>query len=122
MKVTTLKLDELAERAGVSARTIRYYIQRGLLQAPAFRGADTAYGEEHLSALRAIKKLQEAYWPLDAIATALANKSPAELERIASGWLVPSRDGETVAVEATPRVNVPATPKTKEGSGVASHP
>ena len=80
MKVTEPKLDELAERAGVSPRTVRYYIQRGLLTAPAFRGADTAYGEEHLVALRAIKKLQEAYWPLDAIGGALANRSPAELD------------------------------------------
>lgn len=98
MKVTELKLDELAERAGVSPRTVRYYIQRGLLTAPAFRGADTVYGEEHLMALRAIKKLQEAYWPLDAIAGALSNRSPAELERIASGWLVPPREGAAPVV------------------------
>lgn len=107
MKVTELKLEELAERAGVSPRTVRYYIQRGLLTPPAFRGAGTSYGEEHLTALRAIKKLQEAYWPLDAIAVALASKSPAELERIASGRLVPTRDGSTPitvpkAAERTP--------------------
>jgi DNA-binding transcriptional MerR regulator len=99
MKPTELKLDELAERAGVSPRTVRYYIQRGLLTAPAFRGADTSYGEEHLVALRAIKKLQEAYWPLDTIAGALAHRSPADLERIASGALVPPRD-EAGAAEA----------------------
>lgn len=112
MKVTELKLDELAERAGVSPRTVRYYIQRGLLTAPPFRGADTAYGEEHLSALKAIKKLQEAYWPLDAIAGALANRSPAELERIASGRLVPPRDGSPEVVAAAPAAPEP----------VGSHP
>lgn len=83
----TMKLDELAERAGVSARTVRYYIQRGVLPAPEFRGPDTAYDERHLHALRAIKKLQEAYWPLDAIASALADKSDAELKKIAHGEL-----------------------------------
>ena len=42
------KLDELAERAGVSARTVRYYVQRGLVPAPEFRGPETAYGPEHV--------------------------------------------------------------------------
>lgn len=83
----TMKLDELAERAGVSARTVRYYIQRGVLPAPEFKGPDTAYDERHLHALRAIKRLQEAYWPLDAIASTLANKSEAELRKIAQGEL-----------------------------------
>lgn len=83
----TMKLDELAERAGVSARTVRYYIQRGVLPAPEFKGPDTAYDERHLYALRAIKRLQEAYWPLDAIASALASKSEAELRKIAEGDL-----------------------------------
>ncbi len=82
-----MKLDELAERAGVSARTVRYYIQRGVLPAPEFRGPDTAYDERHLHALRAIKKLQEAFWPLDAIASVLAEKSDAELKKIAHGEL-----------------------------------
>src|SRR5262249_27518770 len=63
-----LKLEELARRAGVSPRTVRYYIQRGLLPAPDFKGPDTAYGERHLLGLRIIRKLQVAYWPLDAIA------------------------------------------------------
>lgn len=83
----SLKLDELAERAGVSARTVRYYIQRGVLPAPEFRGPDTAYDERHLFALRAIKRLQEAYWPLDAIASTLAYKSVDELRDIAQGDL-----------------------------------
>lgn len=84
-----LKLEELARRSGVTPRTIRYYIQRGLLPAPAFRGADTAYGEEHLDAIRAIKKLQEAYWPLDAIAEALAAQSPEAIARVARGEELP---------------------------------
>ncbi|MBI2395247.1 MAG: MerR family transcriptional regulator [Deltaproteobacteria bacterium] len=83
----SLKLDELAERAGVSARTVRYYIQRGVLPAPEFRGPDTAYDERHLFALRAIRRLQEAYWPLDAIASTLAHKSVDDLRDIAEGEL-----------------------------------
>lgn len=86
-----LKLEELANRAGVSPRTVRYYIQRGLLPAPDFKGPDTAYGEKHLLGLRAIRKLQDAYWPLDAIAGALAGKDEAALKKLAEGPL-PARD------------------------------
>ena len=50
------KLEELARAAGTSPRTVRYYVQRGLLPAPAFRGKDTAYGPEHLVRLRAIRQ------------------------------------------------------------------
>jgi DNA-binding transcriptional MerR regulator len=78
----TYKLDELAEKAGASARTVRYYVQRGLLPAPIFRGKDTAYTREHLVRLKAIRKLQERFMPLDAIAAELAGKSLEELEKI----------------------------------------
>ncbi len=84
------KLDELATRAGVSPRTVRYYVQRGLLPAPAFRGPDTAYDEGHLVRLRAIRALQDAYWPLDAIASVLAARSLDEIRAIADGALPPS--------------------------------
>jgi len=83
----SLKLDELASRAGVSPRTVRYYIQRGILPPAEFRGPDTAYDERHLHALRAIKRLQEDYLPLDAIASALEGKSEAELKKIAERGL-----------------------------------
>ncbi len=83
------KLEELARAAEVSPRTVRYYVQRGLLPAPAFHGKDTTYGQEHLVRLRAIKRMQEAYFPLEAIAAALAGRSLAEIERIAGGELPP---------------------------------
>jgi len=79
----TYKLEELAEHAGVSARTIRYYVQRGLLPAPTFRGKDSAYGREHAVRLSAIKRLQDAHQPLDAIQEALAQRSLEEIERLA---------------------------------------
>jgi DNA-binding transcriptional MerR regulator len=81
----SLKLEELATRAGVSARTVRYYIQRGLLPAPEFRGPDTNYGERHLLVLKAIRSLQDAHLPLDAIAGVLQGKSADELRSIADG-------------------------------------
>ena len=77
------KLDELAKAAGTSPRTVRYYVQRGLLPPPVFRGKDSAYGEDHLVRLRAIKKLQEDYLPLDAIAAELEGKAIDEIDAIA---------------------------------------
>lgn len=74
------KLDELADKADVSARTIRYYVQRGLLSPPVFRGRDTAYNGGHLLRLRLIKRLQdERFLPLDAIAVELDGKSDDEI-------------------------------------------
>jgi Ca-activated chloride channel family protein len=77
------KLTELAEAAGVSPRTVRYYVQRGLLPAPPFRGPDTVYGEEHLVRLRAIRVLQARFLPLDAIQVELQRLSPEALRSLA---------------------------------------
>jgi DNA-binding transcriptional MerR regulator len=76
------KLTELAEEAGVSPRTVRYYVQRGLLPAPPFKGPDTVYGEEHLLRLKAIRALQAKFLPLDAIQVELARLGPEELKQL----------------------------------------
>lgn len=73
----------------MSVRTVRYYVQRGLLPAAAFRGKDTAYDHAHLARLRAIRRLQEAFFPLDAIAAELDGRSPQEIEEIADGNMKP---------------------------------
>ncbi|WP_437783598.1 helix-turn-helix domain-containing protein [Sorangium sp. So ce1097] len=83
LPVTTYKLDELAAAAGVAPRTVRYYVQRGLLPAPEFRGKDTSYGREHLARLRAIKVLQQAHLPLEEIQARLAGAGVDDIERIA---------------------------------------
>jgi DNA-binding transcriptional MerR regulator len=79
------KLEDLATHAGVSARTVRYYVQRGLLPAPAFKGRDTVYTDDHLLRLRAIRKLQDKFLPLDAIQVELARLTPAELQELVDG-------------------------------------
>jgi DNA-binding transcriptional MerR regulator len=84
-----MKLDELAKAANIAPRTVRYYVQRGLLPAPAFRGKDSAYGAEHLTRLRAIRRLQEQQLPLDLIQRQLADLSVAAIDDIASGKVIP---------------------------------
>nr|WP_187345242.1 helix-turn-helix domain-containing protein [Cystobacter ferrugineus] len=77
------KLSELAEAVGVTPRTVRYYVQRGLLPAPPFKGPDTVYGEEHLLRLKAIRVLQARFLPLDAIQVELARLTPEALQALA---------------------------------------
>lgn len=64
-------VDELAERGGVSRRTVRYYIQRGLLPPPRGLGRGKHYTEAHLSTLVRIRELQEGAVPLETIAARL---------------------------------------------------
>ncbi|MCK6587013.1 MAG: MerR family transcriptional regulator [Polyangiaceae bacterium] len=92
--MTSYKIDELAREASVSPRTVRYYVQRGLLPAPAFHGRDTAYDRGHLLRLQVIKKLQEGHLPLDEIQVRIGAASDKELERmLASGESSPSPRG-----------------------------
>ena len=87
---TEWKLAELAEAAGVSPRTVRYYVQRGLLPAPPFKGPDTVYGEEHLVRLKAIRVLQARFLPLDAIQVELQRLSMDELRKLAGSDVTPT--------------------------------
>jgi len=75
----TYKLEELARAADISPRTVRYYVQRGLLPAPQFRGRDTVYTAKHISRLKAIRRLQDQYLPLEAIMVELTRKKPEEI-------------------------------------------
>lgn len=61
------KISELAEEAGVTKRTIHYYISKGLLLPPEGIGVNSLYNDEHLKRLRLIKKLQAEYMPLNKI-------------------------------------------------------
>jgi DNA-binding transcriptional MerR regulator len=103
------KIDELARASGTSARTVRYYVQRGLLPAAAFRGKDTAYDHGHLVRLRAIRRLQEAFFPLDAIAVELDGRTSHEIEAIADG-----RVALVAAVESETTTSSPSTSTSRD--------
>jgi DNA-binding transcriptional MerR regulator len=55
--LTEYRLDELAEASGVSARNIRAYRERGLLDPPRRVGRSAYYDDYHLSQLRTINQL-----------------------------------------------------------------
>ena len=60
-------LDELACAVTLPRRTVRYYIQIGLLDRPRGRGRGAHYTRRHLEQLEEIKKLQQAGLSLESI-------------------------------------------------------
>ena len=48
------RIDELAQKAGVTVDTIRYYAREGLLPPPAKSGRNKLYGPEHVDRLARI--------------------------------------------------------------------
>jgi DNA-binding transcriptional MerR regulator len=60
-------LTELADLAGVTPRTVRYYLSSGLLPGVGPSGPGSKYGEEHLRRLRLIRRLQRDHLPLAGI-------------------------------------------------------
>ena len=62
-----LWISELADLTGVSTRTIRYYIEEGLLPQPEIRGKYAVFNDDYLVRLKLIKYLKDAYLPLKEI-------------------------------------------------------
>lgn len=69
-----LTLEQLSEQAGVPGRTIRYYIQKGLIAGPEGERRGAWYTANHLSDLLRIRQWQESGLSLDAIAGLLQAK------------------------------------------------
>ena len=85
--MSTLKtLAELSEESGMPARTIRFYIARGLLNGPLKAGRGAVYTAEHLERLEKIKELQAEGRMLAEIAHALAGGPPPETAAPPSAW------------------------------------
>ena len=61
------RIDELAQKAGLTVDTIRYYSREGLLTPPERSGRHKLYGREHLDRLTRIRLLQEQKFSLAAI-------------------------------------------------------
>ena len=79
-------LAELAHESGLSPRTIRYYISRGLLSGPEVAGRGAVYGEEHLVRLRRIRELQSKGAMLSEIARILEGQPARDLVPVPESW------------------------------------
>jgi hypothetical protein len=78
-------IGDLARLAGISRRTVRYYVQEGLIPSPFGVGRGNHYGPEHLQQILSIKAMQEAGRTLDEIRGTRARHAPGtpsiQLER-----------------------------------------
>ena len=71
----TYSLTELAALVELPERTVRYYIQLGLVDRPEGETRAAHYGERHLEQLLVIRKWQQAGLSLERIAELLADPS-----------------------------------------------
>ena len=78
-------IADLADLAGVTPRTIRYYVSIGLLASPGRSGPKTMYGDDQLQRLRLIRKLQAEHLPLGEIAARLEGLEDEEVEMALEG-------------------------------------
>ncbi len=90
-------LAELSEESGIPARTIRFYIARGLLDGPVKSGRGAVYSTEHLARLEKIKQLQGEGRMLTEIANHLAG-GPAKQTAPSPWWQHIIQDGVMVWV------------------------
>jgi DNA-binding transcriptional MerR regulator len=59
MSTERYSLQDLADQTGIELRTIRSYIQTGVLPRPSSSGRGAFYGPEHLNRLKAMRVLRE---------------------------------------------------------------
>jgi DNA-binding transcriptional MerR regulator len=78
-----LSLQELADEADVTSRTVRYYISQGLLPAPTGQGPSARYTRGHLDRLRLIKRLQQEHQPLAEIRARLETLDDSQIAELA---------------------------------------
>jgi DNA-binding transcriptional MerR regulator len=79
-------LAELSDASGVPARTIRFYIARGLLDGPVKAGRGAVYTIGHLARLEKIKELQSEGRMLSEIAHDLSNGPSVQAAAPPSPW------------------------------------
>jgi DNA-binding transcriptional MerR regulator len=97
-------IDELADLAGVTVRTVRYYVSQGLLPVDVTPGPGPKYGDGELARLRLIKRLQREHLPLAEIRRRLEDLPNDEIERLVADEPGPPPDS---ALDYIRRVTAP---------------
>jgi DNA-binding transcriptional MerR regulator len=133
-----LELNDLCQLGGVTARTIRYYVQQGLLPSPGL-GAGARYSEGHLARLRLIRRLQSEHLPLAEIRRRLESLDDAAVQALLEaptargatgsavdyvrGVLGGSAGSELPAVpRRPPPLPLPASPSSAPATGLPGRP
>ncbi len=76
MATQTFSLDDLCTLAALPKRTVRYYIQMGLLDRPVGETRAAHYLSSHLDSLLRIKQLTDAGISLERVREVLAGEPP----------------------------------------------
>jgi DNA-binding transcriptional MerR regulator len=97
-------IDELCGLSGFSRRTVRYYVQEGLVDPPAGRGRGGYYSERQVRQLARIRELQEKGFRLEAIRAMLGGTMPSAAAPAAAPGEAPT---------AEPAARAPATAWTR---------
>jgi DNA-binding transcriptional MerR regulator len=71
-------IKDLCELTGFTRRTIRYYVEQGLINPPSGRGRGGFYFDTHLNLLKKIRSLQEKGYTLSSIVEFLKNGEKQE--------------------------------------------
>ena len=74
-------IETMAKLCGVSRRTVRYYVQKGLLKPPEGGGRGSYYTDKHIMQLKQIQELAEQGVPLIHMKSHLAGKATAFPEK-----------------------------------------
>lgn len=77
-----MTIGELADAAGVTVRTIRYYVNEGLLPPPEQSGRYALYEPWYLDRLELIRRWKDAYLPLKEIRTRIQPLSNADVRQM----------------------------------------
>lgn len=100
-----MRIQELTERTGETARTIRFLIAEGVMPPPTGGRAQADYGEAHLAALRRYQRLRAAGYKISAIRL-LIDRGEAVSLAVAPGLTLqidPTLAGDALDVPAIAR-------------------
>ena len=75
-------LRELCDHAGVTARTVHFYVQQGLLPPAGAPGPGARYGAGHVARLRLIRLLQKEHLPLAEIGKRIKGLTDGQVQEL----------------------------------------
>jgi len=100
-KTEELLIHELAEKMGISIRTIRYYISEGLLPAPDTKGRYATFSEESLLRLELILKLKDAFLPLKEIRDRIVGLDQTQIKELLDQFDAASSTDQVTLFDST---------------------
>jgi DNA-binding transcriptional MerR regulator len=80
MKSALYDIKAICDESGVTARTVHFYIQQGLLPSASSQGPGARYNDGHLARLKLIKLLQKEHLPLSEIRRRIEALDDAKVE------------------------------------------